>query len=177
MWRWHGTQDWKGHRVTISAYCSRGWTKVGPEIQDHLRQLGFPGPQIKEREQAYVLKTRGPWSGPLKNQDPKGEEALKRKLCLLHAAADPKVLELARNFRCSVCEERRRVQPRQVASLEPLPPKFHTLTADVGHWVHPGTGEQQNFMVTLTKDPVIVQLESSRREKPKLLTRPCVSTF
>ncbi|CAE7244002.1 RE1, partial [Symbiodinium sp. CCMP2456] len=34
-----------------------------------------------------------------------------------------------------------------VASLEPLPPKFHTLTADVGHWTHPTTGEQQNFMV------------------------------
>ena len=84
--KWHGTQDWKGDRVTISAYSSRGWTKIGPEVQEHLQQLGFPGPPSGETEQAYVLKARGPWSGPLKKQDPKGDEALKRKLYLLHAA-------------------------------------------------------------------------------------------
>ena len=84
-------------------------------------------------------------------------EALKRR------NADPRILELARNFRCSVCDERRKIQPRQVASLEPLPPKFHTLTADVGHWVHPGTGEQQNFMVIVD--------EGSRYRVARILTK------
>ena len=178
--KWHATQEWKGNRVTLSAYSSRGWSKVGREVQEHLQSLGFPGPPGNLNNQAYVLKDRGPWSGPLKKQSDKEEEAIKRKLYLLHAAtghgsirtmvealkrrnADPKVLELARQFRCSVCEEKRRVQPRQVASLEPLPPKFHTITADVGHWTHPTTGEQQNFMVIVD--------EGSRYRVARILTK------
>ena len=84
-------------------------------------------------------------------------EALKRR------NADSKVIELAKQFRCSVCEEKRRIQPRQVASLEPLPPKFHTITADVGHWTHPTTGEQQNFMVIVD--------EGSRYRTARILTK------
>ncbi|CAE7691047.1 RE1 [Symbiodinium sp. CCMP2592] len=50
-----------------------------------------------------------------------------------------------------------------VASLEPLPPKFHTLTCDVGHWTHPTTNEQQNFMVIVD--------EGSRFRMAKILTK------
>ena len=53
------------------------------------------------------------------------------------------MLELAKGFRCSVCDEKRNVQPRHRASLEPLPPRFHTIAADVGHWQHPGTREHR----------------------------------
>ena len=66
-------------------------------------------------------------------------EALKRR------NADPLFLQLARDFTCSVCQEKARVQPRQAASLEPLPQKFHTVSADMGHWTHPKTGEPPEF--------------------------------
>ena len=61
----------------------------------------------------------------------------------------PLVLKLAQEFKCSVCQERNKVSSRQVATLEALPPKFHTIAADIGHWTHVRTGEQQNFMVIM----------------------------
>ena len=87
------------------------------------------------------------------------QEKVKRQLYLLHAATGhgsrtalintlkrrrvrPEVLELAHKFRCSVCEEKGRIQPRQLASLETLPPKWHTVAADLGHWCHPVSREQ-----------------------------------
>ena len=76
---------------------------------------------------------------------------------------DPLVLRLAEEFQCPHCHERKRVQPRQLASLEPLPPKFHTLTADVGHWACPETGEQQNFLMMID--------EGSRFRMAKILTK------
>ena len=94
------------------------------------------------------------------------QEKIKKQLYLLHAAtghcstkhlidalkrrsASPEVLRLASEFRCSICEERQKVQPRHVASLEPLPPKFHTVSADVGHWTHPETKVQHQFLVII----------------------------
>ena len=178
--KWHGTQDWKGNRITVSAYSSRGWKQVNSELQQHLHSLGFPGPPPERTEAAHVLRSSTLWKGPLKQQSNKQDEAIKRKLYLLHAAtghgsvrhmvealrrrnASPRVLELAKSFRCTVCEEKRKVQPRQVASLEPLPPKFHTLTCDVGHWTHPTTNEQQNFMVIVD--------EGSRFRMARILTK------
>ena len=96
----------------------------------------------------------------------KQDEEIKRKLYLLHAATghgsirhlldalrrrqvEPRVLELAKQFRCSICEEKGRVHPRHLASLEPLPPKWATVSADIGHWYHPKTGEHSHFMLII----------------------------
>ena len=96
----------------------------------------------------------------------KQDEEIKRKLYLLHAATghgsirhlvdalrrrqvEPRVLELAKQFRCSICEEKSRVHPRHLASLEPLPPKWATVSADIGHWYHPKTGEHSHFMLII----------------------------
>ena len=84
-------------------------------------------------------------------------DALKRR------NADPLALKLAQEFKCSVCQERNRVSSRQVATLEALPPKFHTIAADIGHWTHVRTGEQQNFMVIMD--------EGSRYRVAKTLTK------
>ena len=62
---------------------------------------------------------------------------------------NPQVLELAKEFKCSVCSEKKQVQPRHLSSLEVLPPKWHTVSADVGHWRHPGTGEHVQFMLVI----------------------------
>ena len=108
------------------------------------------------------------------------EEQIKRQLYLLHAAtghgstrhmidalkrrhADPLVLKLAQEFVCPVSQERKKVSPKQVASLEALPPKFHTIAADIGHWAHGPSGEQQNFMVVMD--------EGSRFRVAKILSK------
>ena len=91
-------------------------------------------------------------------------ERIKKQLYLLHAAtghcstrhlvmapkrrnAKPEIIKMAEEFKCSICEERKRVTSRHVASLEPLPPKFQTISADVGHWTHPTSHEQVQFVV------------------------------
>lgn len=99
----------------------------------------------------------------VKERDPK---EIDRKLHLLHAAtghgsikhmvqalktrgAGEEVLARARQFRCAICEEGRKIQPKHVASLEPLPPKFATIEADGGHWYRPGTQEVYSFVVVI----------------------------
>ncbi|OLQ11583.1 hypothetical protein AK812_SmicGene4618 [Symbiodinium microadriaticum] len=36
---------------------------------------------------------------------------------------------------------------RNLAALDPLPPKLYTIEADIGNWVHPHTEESVNFMI------------------------------
>ncbi len=62
---------------------------------------------------------------------------------------DPRIVALARGFRCSICEESKRHVPRPRVSLEPLPPKWNTIQADTALWKHPGTGERCQFAVII----------------------------
>ena len=59
----------------------------------------------------------------------------------------PAILAEAERFKCSVCQERSRPQPRNVAALEPQPAKFHTVSADMGHFIHPVNGEHIQFIM------------------------------
>eukprot|EP00435_Cladocopium_sp_Y103_P053704 s442_g17.t1 len=61
--------------------------------------------------------------------------------------ADPRIVELARNLKCSVCEESQRRTPRPQATIEPLPPKWKVVQADSGHWTHLVTKEQVQFLI------------------------------
>ena len=96
----------------------------------------------------------------------KPDEHVKRQLYQLHAAtghgsirhmvealkkrgAPEYVLNLARDFRCHICDERHKVTHKHVASLEPLPPKWATVSADGGHWIHPQTGEHVEFALII----------------------------
>ena len=136
-------------------------------------QEGLQGEGQEEQALAGEVQRSG-------REDKREVERIKRKLYLLHAAtghgsvrhmvealrrrkASPLVLQLAQQFKCSICQERAKVQPRQVSSLEPLPPKFHTISADIGHWVHPASGEHQNFMVVID--------EGSRFRTAKILLK------
>ena len=93
-------------------------------------------------------------------------EVIKKKLYLLHAATGhgptrflvqalqkrgvaKEILELAKNFVCPVCQERQRPVPRPLASLEPHPPKWATVAADLGHWEHPATRTEVQFMLAI----------------------------
>ena len=61
--------------------------------------------------------------------------------------ADPRIIELARNLKCSVCEESARRTPRPQATLEPLPPKWKVVQADSAYWTHPATHQQVQFIL------------------------------
>ena len=152
---WHGTCPWQGTRFTVTAYVSRGWNQLSGETRESLKKKGFQVPNVPLECHAVEVN-------PELSQVPEPfnrltEAKLKRQLYLLHAAtghgstkhlvealkrrgASERVLRLAREFRCSVCEEKQRVGTRPLATLEPLPPKLSTVSADVGHWRHPSSG-------------------------------------
>ena len=171
---WHATEPWEGERIVVSAYTSRGQGALSQEELQQLRLAGFPMPPQPNRTAHEVYAVEG------RERDREKEtERLKRQLYLLHAAtghcstkhllealkrrnANPEILKLAAEFKCSICEERKKVSARHVASLEPLPPKFHTVSADVGHWRHPRTGAHHQFLMVLD--------EGSRFRMAKILS-------
>ena len=61
--------------------------------------------------------------------------------------ASKEVLRCAENFRCDVCAERRRPDPRSQATLNELVPKWHTVQCDAFSWNHPETQEKWQVMI------------------------------
>ena len=93
-------------------------------------------------------------------------ERVKKQIYQLHAAtghgstrhmiealrkrgASDFVLHLAKQFTCHVCQERHKLTHKHAASLEPLPPKWATISADGGKWIHPHTGEHSEFLLVI----------------------------
>ena len=158
-----------------TAFVICGAQQASPEACEQLKREGFPW----EPEKALAgnhswLKQEG--SGSKARE----EARIQRQLYLLHSAtghgstkhmldalkrrgAPEQVLEMARNFKCAVCQERRHVGSRHVASLEPLPPKWHTVSMDVGHFLHPHNGEHSQFLLILD--------EGSRFRAARILTK------
>ena len=171
---WHGSCDWSGERYVLAAYSSRGLLHATGSDEAQLHACGFPKYKM---EHAMVLSER---REVRERERAKADEKIKKQLYLLHSAtghgstkhlvqalkrrgAPPRVLELAKEFKCSVCAERPRVQPRHLASLEPLPPKWHTISADIGHFHHAETNEHAQFMVIID--------ECSRFRTARILTK------
>ena len=94
------------------------------------------------------------------------KEEIRRRLYLLHSATghgplkhlvqslkrrgvSSEIIEEAEKFECSVCKEKGRPKPRPFASLEPHPPKWSTVSGDVGHWEHPQTKEHVQFLMVV----------------------------
>ena len=57
------------------------------------------------------------------------------------------VLDIAKDFKCSICEERVKTAPRRPATLMTVPNKWHTLQTDVGTWTHPYTRDKYKFVL------------------------------
>ena len=108
------------------------------------------------------------------------DEHIKHQLYRLHAAtghghvrhmidalqkrgASERVLKLAKQFVCPICQEKGRVQHKHVSTLEPLPPKWSTISADGGKWIHPVTGEHVEFLLIID--------ESSRFRTGKIMCK------
>ena len=144
-------------------------------------QQGASNEEAREQDGPSALGVEAsPWTHKFPSRQVETDEQLKRKIYLLHAAtghgstrhlvealkrrqAEPRIIELAKQFRCSICEEKRHVGSRHLAALEPLPPKWATISADIGHWHHPKTGEHVQFMLILD--------EGSRFRAARVLTK------
>ena len=175
---YHGPEAWEGHRTTLTSYVTRGHNFLTMTDRVFLNSLGFNlPPEPVDREEAQAVGHMG----PRRHEDPRAfKERIRKQLYLLHSATghgslksmvdmlkrrnvDPQVLELAKDFKCSVCAEKKLIQPRHLSSLEVLPPKWHTISADVGHWRHPDTGEHVQFMLIID--------EGSRFRVARVLSR------
>ena len=78
---------------------------------------------------------------------------------LEHRKADPRVIQLAREFRCSTCEERKRPAPRRLANLEVSTERGKVVQMDAAWWA-PNEGDSRNKcqFVTLIDDGRLVVL-------------------
>ena len=156
--KWHGTCPWEGERWVVTVFVSRGWGHLSTSEQEELRELGFPVPTESKLE-AYPAEAQSH-----ERERRREDERIRKRLYLLHCAtghsnpkhmvqalkrrgADERVVQLAEQFKCDVCKEKQRPPPRNLASLEPLPPKLYTIGADIGHWVHPHSEESHQFMI------------------------------
>ena len=178
---WHGPEEWQGERTTVTAFAARGSQELCQEDWDFLDKLGFQMPgEVLGGEQAFALHSPATSSSQKSPSLKQQEEKIKRQLYLLHAAtghgsvktlvealkrrqASEQVISLAKQFQCPVCKEKGRIQSRHLASLEALPPKLHTISADIGHWQHPKSGEHVQFMMIID--------EGSRFRVSRVLSR------
>ena len=157
----HGSCDWKGDRWVVTVYVSRNWDTLQTSELDLLHSLGFPLPKGPVLEAYPVEQVEAPIRSPEREK-----ERIRKQLYLLHCAtghsnprhleqalrkrgADQLTLELAKDFSCPVCSEKSKPAPRNLAALEPLPPKLATISADVGHWVNPHTQQSVQFMLVI----------------------------
>ena len=182
---WHKPLEWTGNRMTVNTFVTRGLRHLNKGQREFLQGLGFHLP-VEGQEQGLALSEAR--LGPRRPQVDK--ELLKRQIYQLHAATghgsiaslvnllrkrnvDPEVIKVAQEFKCSVCAEKKKVQPRHLASLEPLPPKFHTISTDIGHWSHPVTNEQVQFMLIIDEGSrlrVAKVLSQGSRQQPNAAT-------
>ena len=126
------------------------------ELEDD-RERGREEPP--RRRDVVELPQRDGDLGAVRNRD-----EIRRKLYLLHAATghgpvrhllqalrrqgvSQEVLQEAEKFECSVCKKRRHPAPRPFSTLEPHPPKWSTISCDLGHWNHPVTGQHMQFLM------------------------------
>ena len=61
--------------------------------------------------------------------------------------ASSDVMRCVEHFKCDVCAERCRPDPRSTSTLVEIVPKWHTLQCDAFSWNHPESGEKWQFML------------------------------
>ena len=132
--------------------CARCQLQLGKHPKP---QRAFVGDEELGDEEGPV----GAPEAPEEEFNPEERKEWEKKIRLLHSATGHgsledlrrtlrekgvprKVLRLASQFKCDVCEERKRPQPRRVATLECIPKRWKILLADCAVWRHPKTGKR-----------------------------------
>lgn len=68
---------------------------------------------------------------------------------LTQRGVQPKVIQVAKEWTCSICAHRKRTDPRRFAQLETIPQKWERLQIDMATWVHPKTKAKYHFVVAV----------------------------
>ena len=63
--------------------------------------------------------------------------------------AAKKVIQVAREWSCPVCQHRKRRDPRKFATLEDIPKKWERLQVDMATWVHPRSKRKYHILLML----------------------------
>ena len=66
---------------------------------------------------------------------------------LKHRGVPERILNLAREFKCVICEERKRTTPHRQATLETVAKKWQRIQCDLGSWTHPQTKHKVKFIL------------------------------
>ena len=61
----------------------------------------------------------------------------------------PRVVRIAREWKCSVCDHRKRRDPRRFATLETIPQKWERVQLDFATWMHPRTKIKYHILVII----------------------------
>ncbi|CAK9012567.1 Retrovirus-related Pol polyprotein from transposon RE1 (Retro element 1) (AtRE1) [Includes: Protease RE1 [Durusdinium trenchii] len=61
----------------------------------------------------------------------------------------PHVLAIAKSFRCSACDERKRPDPRRQANLEVHTDRWRSVQIDTAYWKHPISKKQVSFSLVM----------------------------
>ena len=91
--------------------------------------------------------------------------------------ASPVVLALAKSYRCSACEERKRPDPRKRANLHVHTDRWRSVQVDAAFWRDPRTKKQYQFVVILDEASRFMVTALSNNMKRVILPSEYVQVF
>ena len=147
--------------MQVCPKCQLSWEPPKSVKGSHEVFVGDDGdnPEGMEEDNPENPEQRHDPEDPGNVWDEREKKDWERKLKLIHSAtghgsvaslvdalkkrgAAPKVIQLAREFVCDVCEERKRPNPRRVSTLEVIPKRWRVVLVDCAVWRHPKTGKR-----------------------------------
>lgn len=147
-------------RVIDCLTMNETWSRIVEELQKkmHYQETAYP---VEAADSDAEMQEVG--ETPEEKQE---REEIRKKIQQIHQStghgslkalvealekrgSTPKVLEEARKFRCTICEARKRMDPRRFATLETVPQKGERIQADIATWVHPHSGDKHHVMVII----------------------------
>lgn len=150
-----------GGLMQVCPKCQLSWEPPKSVKGSHEVFVGDDGdnPEGMEEDNPENPEQRHDPEDPGNVWDEREKKDWERKLKLIHSAtghgsvaslvdalkkrgAAPKVIQLAREFVCDVCEERKRPNPRRVSTWEVIPKRWRVVLVDCAVWRHPKTGKR-----------------------------------
>ena len=130
-------------RKVVDSLCmSEVWSKIVQEIHASLEEQANPAEQedepqgirveVDDREREEIVRRIQHVHRCTGHGDMKGlVKALQKR------GAAPHVVELAKQWECPTCAERKRPDPRRFSTFDGIVPKGDIVEADIATWVHP----------------------------------------
>ena len=143
-------------KVVDALLTSEGWAHVVREVSSHPAQETLNVPEEALAEETEEDDGAEATEAERREVERKiqhihrntGHSSIENLIKALERRGVPrKIIRIAREWKCPVCTERRRPDPRRYASLETIAAKWEVLETDVATWVHPDGQRKANFML------------------------------